>query len=79
MAKVECPSCDVEFELGKCFVGERFDCDECGIELEVMSIRPPEVSWAHRYKDQDDDWDDDDYDDDEDYEEVDDKAKRVPS
>ena len=83
MAKVSCPSCDVEFELGKRFVGERFDCTECGVELEVMSIQPPDVSWAYMHSGQDDDWDDyddddDDDDDDEEYEEVDDKIRKFP-
>jgi lysine biosynthesis protein LysW len=75
MAKVECPGCDVEFDLGKRILGERFQCRECGRKLEVVSIQPPDVSWAYRYDDQDGDWDYDDY---EDYEEVDHRLRKFP-
>lgn len=64
MAMVECPSCDAKFELGKRLVGNRFDCAECGVELEVMSVKDPRVSWA--YDSGDDDWDQAEEDDDDD-------------
>ena len=74
MAKVNCPSCDVEFDLGKRILGERFQCRECGTKLEVVSIQQPEVSWAYLHDVQDDDWDyDHDY---EDYEEVDHRLRK---
>jgi lysine biosynthesis protein LysW len=64
MARVKCPDCEHSFELGNRFVGERFDCPECGVELEVSNIDPPEVDWAYDLEDQDDDnhWDDDEED-----------------
>lgn len=64
MAQVECPNCDAKFELGNRFVGDRFDCPECEIELEVMSVHPPRVSWA--YDSEDGDWEQEDDEDDED-------------
>ncbi len=74
-----CPECeaviDEEFED----VGEIFICPECGVELEVISLDPPEFDLAliddeddedeFSFDDDDEDWGeedlyDDDYDDD---------------
>jgi lysine biosynthesis protein LysW len=63
MARVACPSCDAKFELGRRFVGDSFDCPDCETELEIISLDPPEASWAYQYDEPDDDWDDDDDDD----------------
>ena len=60
MAKVECPSCDAKFELGKRLVGNRFDCPECGVELEVMSVKDPGADDWEQEDDEDDDEEDQD-------------------
>lgn len=44
---VECPVCGAEFELQDDAVeGELITCADCGTELEVTSLDPPEVAEA---------------------------------
>lgn len=74
-----CPGCGARIRFqNKVQVGEFVICDECGDELEVISMSPIKLDWAFEdpfdedfdgdYDDDfDDDWDDDDdYDDDDD-------------
>ena len=44
---VECPVCGAEFQLVEDAVeGELIACEDCGTELEIISIDPPEVEEA---------------------------------
>jgi alpha-aminoadipate carrier protein LysW len=60
----KCPECGedvhVDVETDK---GDIVECDECGIELEVVGLDPIELDVAEEdYYDEDDDfYDDDDY------------------
>ena len=39
----ECPVCGAEVELAAdAVVGELMECEECGSELEVLELEPPE-------------------------------------
>ena len=39
MAKVECPSCFFDFEIGEAIIeGELISCPDCGVDLEVTLI-----------------------------------------
>jgi len=58
-------------------MGEFIVCQECGDELEVVSLTPIKLDWAYADPyDEDDEWDEDDfndgYSDDYEYEEYDD-------
>ena len=48
MSKIaQCPICDADIELPDDAVeGELLTCPECGSELEVISVDPPEVAEA---------------------------------
>ena len=42
-----CPVCDAELELASDAVeGELMECEECGSELEVLKVDPPELGEA---------------------------------
>ncbi|GIV77857.1 hypothetical protein FKZ61_001635 [Litorilinea aerophila] len=83
MATARCIECDEEIELGtRVRLGLQVTCENCGAELEVVSVNPLELDWAYEEDeewdededeeyDDDDDFDDDDYDDD-DYDDDDD-------
>lgn len=44
---VTCPECGAEFDLDDgTEVGEIVVCPDCGIDLEVLSMTPPEVDLA---------------------------------
>lgn len=44
---VTCPECMAEFDLeADTMVGEIIVCPECGVELEVVSLDPPQVELA---------------------------------
>jgi alpha-aminoadipate carrier protein LysW len=50
----ECPECAAEITLGpKTVKGEILTCDECGAELEVVSLDPPTLELA---PDEEEDW-----------------------
>lgn len=55
MSKIaECPVCGADVELSDdTVVGELITCPECGIELEVVSVNPPEVAEAPQ---EEEDW-----------------------
>tara|TARA_A100001037_G_scaffold194835_1_gene174409 strand:+ start:211 stop:375 length:165 start_codon:yes stop_codon:yes gene_type:complete len=43
----ECPVCGADVELADDAVeGELMECEECGSELEVISVDPPEIAEA---------------------------------
>jgi len=49
-----CPECAAEVELDKgTEVGEILECPDCGVELEVMSLEPPELGLA---PEEEEDW-----------------------
>lgn len=68
-----CPECEAVIEEEFEEIGEIFTCPECGLELEVMSLDPPEFDLApldeEEEEDDDDDYDFDESDDEEDWEE----------
>ncbi len=44
---VTCPECMAEFDLeDDTMAGEIIVCPECGVELEVVSLDPPQVELA---------------------------------
>jgi alpha-aminoadipate carrier protein LysW len=50
----ECPVCGADVELSDdTVVGELITCPECGVELEVVSVNPPEVAEAPQ---EEEDW-----------------------
>jgi alpha-aminoadipate carrier protein LysW len=50
----ECPGCAAEVQLPDDVVkGEIVQCPDCGLELEVMSVDPPEVDLA---PEEEEDW-----------------------
>ncbi len=56
MAKI-CPECDTPLDIDEDEIeeGETISCDECGLELEVVSVDPLELSPldAEGYDDED--------------------------
>lgn len=47
MSTVNCPECEAEITLeADVVVGEILVCPDCGVDLEVMSLDPPEVDLA---------------------------------
>lgn len=51
---VECPVCGAELTLAEDSVeGELIPCGDCGTDLEVTSLNPPEVSEAPK---EEEDW-----------------------
>jgi alpha-aminoadipate/glutamate carrier protein LysW len=49
-----CPECDAEITLGsKVLVGEIISCPDCGVELEVVSLNPPQLDLAPQ---EEEDW-----------------------
>jgi lysine biosynthesis protein LysW len=52
----ECPTCESNVVFSNRWeIGRRIECPECGEELEVISLRPPELDYVF----DDDDWDED--------------------
>ena len=50
----ECPECAATIELGpKTVKGEILVCEECGAELEVISLDPPQLDLA---PEEEEDW-----------------------
>lgn len=71
-----CPECDFEIDIDDPEVGEILDCPECGVELEVIGIKPLEFSIISDDELLDEDEWDEDFDEelgDEDDEELDEK------
>lgn len=58
MARTYCITCDAEIVMENPRLGTKFECPECGEELEVVSTDPFDVDYP--YDDEwDEDWDDD--------------------
>ena len=82
LSVASCPGCGVNIRLQEPVrLGEFVICDECGDELEIVSMSPIKLDWAFEEPfDEDDeefdeefaDYEYDDFDDDDDYDEDDD-------
>jgi transcription initiation factor IIE alpha subunit len=60
MSRVYCLDCDERITFNPHVkLGMRFNCPECGSELEVISVDPLEIDWAYDYS-----WDEDEDDED---------------
>ena len=46
MATAHCPECDAEINLEGVILGEIIVCSDCGVDLEVTSLNPPQVELA---------------------------------
>ena len=59
MTAAVCPDCDESIRVpGKPQLGQRFVCQSCSAELEVINLEPIELDWAFdEPEDDDDDWD----------------------
>lgn len=44
--QAECPECAAQVTLENPERGEIVECPECGMELEVLSVNPPELGPA---------------------------------
>ncbi len=76
-----CPECEAEIDDDFEEIGEVITCPECGVELEVISLDPPEFDLAplddeeedefHFEEDEEDDWDEEGYDEEEEDEDED--------
>mgnify|MGYP006302499887 CR=1 FL=1 len=64
MPKTYCPNCDAVISIEKPREGAKARCQECEMDLEVISTNPFEVDFPLDY---DEDWEDDDYEDEDDY------------
>ena len=54
MSTVSCPECAVEVTLAEnTEVGEIIVCPDCGVDLEVISLKPAKVQLAPR---EEEDW-----------------------
>ena len=52
--KTNCPVCDAELVAdNSAEVGELIECEECGVELEIISLTPFEVEEAPQ---EEEDW-----------------------
>ena len=53
-----CPDCDEQIDLGpRPTEGQRLTCFNCGAQLEIINLEPPELDWA--FSDFEPDWDPD--------------------
>lgn len=74
-----CPECEAEIDNDFEEIGEMITCPECGVELEVIALDPPEFDLApledeeedeSRFdKDEEDDWDEEEHDEEDDEDE----------
>ena len=46
MSELECPECAAPLSTTDTVVGEIIDCDDCGVELEVVTINPIQLAIA---------------------------------
>jgi alpha-aminoadipate carrier protein LysW len=54
MADASCPECEGEVELEEdAIAGEIVQCPDCGVELEVVSVKPVELA---RAPEEEEDW-----------------------
>ncbi|MSP14606.1 MAG: lysine biosynthesis protein LysW [Chloroflexi bacterium] len=53
-ATVECPECGAELQLDEGSIkGEIISCSDCGVDLEIISVKPPKVELA---PEEEEDW-----------------------
>ncbi|KAF0152604.1 MAG: lysine biosynthesis protein LysW [Ignavibacteria bacterium] len=53
-ATAECPVCGIQIQLAADAIqGELIECTDCGTELEVVSVNPPQVKEAPQ---EEEDW-----------------------
>ena len=72
--KAQCPECDADIELKPATeLGDPVTCTECGAQLEVISLKPPELDYALDLEDEEEDDLDEDLDEDEDWDEDEDE------
>lgn len=53
MATFVCPVCEAQLQLEGLEKGEIIECEECGGELEVTSLDPPQLAEAPK---EEEDW-----------------------
>ncbi len=46
MASARCPECDAIISLDSVVLGEIVVCSDCGVDLEVTNLNPPELELA---------------------------------
>ena len=51
--EAECPECAAQVTLQAPEKGEIVECPECGVELEVVSVSPPQLALA---PEEEEDW-----------------------
>lgn len=57
-----CPECEAEVHVDTDVdKGETVDCEECGIQLEIVGLDPVELDIVEEENDLDDDEDEDEY------------------
>ncbi len=39
-SKVKCPDCGSQIKCVKAIVGDILECEECGTEVEILSLKP---------------------------------------
>lgn len=66
MPKTYCPDCDAAISIANPSAGDRLNCPDCNVELEVISTDPLDVYFPF-----DEDWDEDEDDDDDEDEDED--------
>ena len=74
MASVKCLSCDMPIEIDfKPYKGDFVECEQCGMEFEIVSTTPLRITWAEFEDDleYDEDEDLDDLEEEEDFDEED--------
>jgi lysine biosynthesis protein LysW len=71
-----CVECDAELNLtGRVRLGQRIVCPNCGIQLEIISLRPIEVDVAYDDSEEWDDFDGYGLEDEEDFDDLDELAR----
>ena len=74
---VNCPKCDAAIDIDEDDLdeGDTVSCDECGADLNVISLDPLELEAADEDEDEEEEDEDFEYDEDEDEEEEDEDAE----
>lgn len=61
MSNVKCLSCGSDIVIDfQPYKGDFIECDECGMEFEIVATNPVKIDWAE-YEDDDEYYDDDEY------------------
>jgi alpha-aminoadipate carrier protein LysW len=60
MSSTKCLSCGSAIEIDfQAFKGDFIECDECGMEFEIVATSPIKIDWVEY--DDDDEFEDEDY------------------